>query len=243
MEEYQREITMGAVFEHPSPPPHTYPVTVAPQPPGSTSLYNVAGHGPAIAWEAAAGSGRVIYVGIAPGFFKTSDAGPAWLRALVAHALGSSGGKYREAGCFLLHRGPYTAIRTLDAPYSLRGRYVDLLSPKLELLDNPRFKAQECVFLSDGNAEPGAPSLLATSGRLRASAQGQDSTAFLVEAPWRTEGVARVWAGGRTLRSGEAHTVFGVDVPLRIQAEGKSVLLEYPNHAEGTVIRLEWEKS
>ncbi len=100
---------------------------------------------------------------------------------------------YHEQPYFLVHRGPYTAIRTLDKPYEAAGRFVDLLSPTLAVLDHPVIAPQACAFLTDANQPHGVPHVLAVSGRIRACYEGDDKTSFLVQAPTQTDGVARIW--------------------------------------------------
>ncbi|MDD2763358.1 MAG: hypothetical protein PHE83_05220 [Opitutaceae bacterium] len=82
---------------------------------------------------------------------------------------------------------------------------------------------------------------LAADGQSRASHEGAQKTSFLVQVPSGTDGVARVWAGPRRLHEAKAFTLLGAAVPVSAQVEGDTVLLCYPNDADGVVVRLEWE--
>jgi len=220
---------------------HRYPVTLYAPPAGAAPLYRIAGEVLPAAWEAAAGKGEVIFVGVAPGYLKSSKPGPAWVRALTRYALEKAGETYREQPYYLVHRGPYTAIRTLDKPYTAAGGFVDLLSPTLAVLENPVIPPQECAFLAGAGQVQKSPPAPVVSGRLRAFYERAHRTSFLVQAPAQTEGVARVWAGRRRPRDVKAFTVLGASVPVTTQVEGETVLLRYANDADGVVVRMEWE--
>lgn len=240
-EQYRREIPIRQTEEAAEQIVHRYPVTLYAPPTGATPLYRVAGEALPAAWEAGVGKGRAIFVGVAPGYLKSSKQGPAWVRALARYALEKAGGTYREQPYYLVHRGPYTAIRTLDGSYTAPGRFVDLLSPTLAVLDRPVIPPHECAFLADANQTSGTPRVLAVSGRLRAYYEGTHKTSFLVQAPAQTEGVARVWAGQRHPQDVKVFTVLGVPVPVTSQVDGDTVLLRYANDADGVVVRMEWE--
>ena len=240
-EEYLRQVSFGQVEEASRDLRRSYPLTLYAPPPGGSALYRLAGQPAPVAWEAAVGKGRVVFVGVAPGYLKDSGQGPAWMRALARHALEEAGGTYREQPWFVMRRGPYTAVRALGEPYPSRGRFVDLLSPTLEVVENPVVPAHECAFMEDAGEVGGPPRLLAASGRLTASYDGADVTSFVAEAPARTPGAARVWAGGRRAREVRAFTVMGAPVAVTSRAEGPSLLLQYDNQADGAVVRVEWE--
>jgi hypothetical protein len=218
-----------------------YPVTLYGPPPKTTPLYRITGETVPLAWEAPVGKGRAIFVGVAPSYFKSSAKGPAWIRALAQYAFERAGEAYREQPHYIVRRGPYTAVRTLDQPYELKGRFVDLLSPSLAILDHSVIAPQECAFLGDANETTGMPRLLATSGRLRAYYEVAGTTSFLVQAPTRTDGVARVWCGSRQLKHTKAFTALGASVEVKSQVEGNTLRLNYPNDADGVVVQMQWE--
>ncbi len=218
-----------------------YPVTLYTPPAGALALYQIRGEQLPIVWEAPVGKGHVIFAGVAPSYFKMSENGPAWLRALAKYAFEKTGDKYREQPHYFVHRGPYTAIRTLDEPYNLSGRFVDLLSPTLAILDQPVLPAQECAFFSDASQKHTSPHLLATSGRLRAYHETNDRTSFLVQAPTQTDGVARIACGQRHVKDAKAFTFLGASVTVKSQQEGDTELLHYANDADGVIVRIDWE--
>lgn len=220
---------------------HRYAVTLYSPPADAVSLYRIKGESLPIVWEARVGKGRLIFVGVAPSYFKRTTNGPAWLRSLAKYAIEKTDAIYREQPFYLVRRGPYTAIRTLDKPYKASGRFVDLLSPTLKMLDKPEIAGQECAFLGDANQKYDGPHVLATSGRLRAYHEDNDKTSFLVQAPAPTDGMARIECGQRHARDVKAFTLLGVPVAVQLQEEGETVLLRYLNDADGIIVRVEWE--
>jgi hypothetical protein len=155
--------------------------------------------------------------------------------------LARAGIKYQEQDYYRVTRGPYTAVRTIDKPYTLTGRYINLLDPTLPLLESPVLPAHSQGFYQDAGPEKGNPRLLALSGRLRARAESATESSWLTGAPTGTGGVARLWSGDRKIIAIRGHNVFGTAVPVTTSDSGDTVLLKYPNDADGVVIRVVWQ--
>ena len=220
-----------------------YPVTLYPLPSGATALYRLKDdpqHG-VVAWEAKVGRGSVLFVGVAPGFFKTSAAGADLLRTLAARAFAHTGSVYHESPWLLVRRGPYVAVHTMQAPGGLPGRYVDLLSPTLAVRENPVLAAESSFFLQQLDPLPAFPRRPIVSGRLRAAYESPELTSFVVAAPAHTAGVARLVAGGRKIRNVSACTTAGAAVKITAEVEADTVLLRFDHDAAGVVVRLDWE--
>lgn len=221
-------------------PDATYPLTLYTPPSGAQPLYRLKASGKTIAWSARVGRGAVVFVGIAPGWLKTSEAGAGLLSSLVRQSLALRGERLEEPGRFVLRRGPYTAVRTFDTTVQLKGRYVDVFTPNLAILTDPTVPAQTNLLLADagttGREEPRA-----VSGRLISWHASADTTALVVRAPSKTNGAARLFTGGRRLKSAKAWTTEGNPVNVETRAEADSLLLSYPNEAAGVVLRVDWE--
>lgn len=216
-----------------------YTLTAYSPPPGATVLYRLS-DGTPLVWETKAGSGAVIFAGIAPGFATATDQADRWLRWLARRALEATGAAYREAGAFVVRRGPCVGVRTLSAEQTLEGRYVDLLDANLPVVQNPTMAAHGCALLLKVNSTRGAPHVLAVSGRIRARFERPNATAFFVQAPSGTAGAARLSSGGKAIASASGTTAWGRPVAVRATANGSTVLLRYPNDADGVAIRAEW---
>jgi hypothetical protein len=221
--------------------PSQYSLTLYAPPSGATELYHVTGETAPVVWEAPAGKGAVLYAGIAPGYLTANAQSARWLRALVRRAMGKIGGTYEEQTYFRVKRGPYTAICTLGKSYQAEGRFVDLLKSNLPVVEDPEIPARSWAFLADAGPEKGAARVLAVSGRLRARNELFQTTAFLSQAPAKTEGTARIGRGKRTFRGAKAFTIFGAPLPVTAEVNEDSVLLRYPNDPDGVVVRVGWD--
>jgi hypothetical protein len=218
-----------------------HPITVHAPPPGAKMVSRVIGRETAQVWQAKAGKGIVTYAGVPPGCLSTSVQSDLWFRGLVGLACATTSAKYQERSYFVARRGPYTAVRTLDKPHTVEGRYVNLLNPALPIVENIEVAAGGWAFLSDAGKAKGSPRLLAASGRLRIRAEQSRATAFLVQAPAKTEGTARLWAGKRRVKEVKAFAISGASVKVEAQAEAGTVLARYPNDPDGVAVRVEWE--
>lgn len=220
--------------------PAGYPVTVYQLPKGGEAIYTIGEAGAPAVWEAAVRRGRVLYCGVAPGYLGTTAEGGTWVRSLVRWALEKNGGEYREAPCFRCRRGPYTAICAVNGPVNLSGQFVDLLDPGLAVRRNPTIPASECAFFGDAGPMKGQPYLMAVSGRVTARYEVADRTSLVVRSPDGTEGAARLWSDGRSVQSVAVSTLDGQVLQAQTAAEEGTVLVRFPNRAEGVVLRVDW---
>lgn len=220
--------------------PGAYPITLYAPPTGAEPTYTPEGETTPAVWQASVGKGSVVFAGIAPGFLATTAQGATWERSLVKSAYQRAGGRYIEQPYFMLKRGPYTAIRTLGKELKAGGRFVDLLSPELSVLQDPTVPADECALWMAMGPMGDAPYLIAASGRIRARYEHGDTTSFIAQSPTNTPGVARLWAGNRHAKAVHAFTTTGAELAAQMQSDGDTVLVSYPNIAEGAVVRVDW---
>jgi len=220
--------------------PHNYPLTLYAPPSGATPLYRLAGDAWPVVWQAQYGQGTVLFVGVAPGAVTAKSQGARWMRWLVQRAYEATGAAYRESGYFAVRRGPYLAVRCLGREYSVEGRFIDLLSPTLAVVNNPVIPRHGWAFLRDLGPARGAPRVIAASGRLRACSERSNETAFLIQAPAKTEGGARLWCGRRRVKIAKAFTALGTPIPVSVFPEGDTLFLRYINHPDGVVVRVVW---
>lgn len=221
--------------------PPTYPLTQFQSPDGASTLYAVSGSKAPIVWETRVGQGHVIYAGIPPGYFTSTAQSSRWLRALVKRGFEQAGGKYQEQTAFVTRRGPYVGVKSLGQEFSLDGRYVNMLSPTLAVEEDPTVPARGTAFYMNAGLPKGGPRLLAASGRVRARSERADTTAFFVQAPAGTEGVARIYKGSKSYAGGKAYTVFGTPVEVNAYPDGDTILLRYKNDPDGLVVRAGWK--
>jgi hypothetical protein len=220
--------------------PPAYTKTHYALPSGATALYSIAGEQTPLVWETKAGQGSVAFVGIAPGFLTATAQSSRWMRALTKRAYEAAGGKYQEQSFFLSKRGPYAAVRTLGKSYTLEGAWVNLLSPTLAVVEDPEIPARSSGFFLSAGSDRGGPRVLAASGRLRARYESSGSTGFLVQAPARTEGVARLWAGKRRATGAKAYNAWGEPVNVSLYPDGDTLLVRYNNDPDCVAVKVAW---
>jgi hypothetical protein len=93
----------------------------------------------------------------------------------------------------------------------------------------------------DAQVDDESPHILAISGRTRAYSETVDATVFLSQSPSGTEGVARIWAGNRKVKSVTAQNVVGEVLSASYSMEEQTILVRYANDADGTAVRVNWE--
>ena len=215
-----------------------YTVTPCSEPAGASVLYRLQGNDSPVAWWAPVGKGRVLYVGISPGWFSLTEQGSLLVRALARFCYGDG---YREASAFIADRGPVKAVRTLGKQLDLEGNFVDLLQPTLPLVQNPSIPPHSWgLYATAGRLATGSPHILAVSGRERVRVETAGLVAFVVQAPAGTTGSCRVWTGGRRLAGAKAFTYYGLPVPLDMVPSSGTVLVQYPNNPDGVIVRMAW---
>ncbi len=239
-------ISIEAAFADPAPRlaklrlQRKYPLTSYSLPDGATPLYKLAGATPLV-WEAKSGAGTVTYVGIAPGYVTATDQTSRWLRWLVKRAYQAAGGTYKESGSFVAKRGPFVGVRALAQEESLDGRYVDLLDSSLPVVEDPTVAPRGRGLYMKAGSTKGAPRVIAVSGRLRARTEQTGATGFFVQAPSRTQGAARLFAGGKSVASAAGFTAWGQPIAVKTSANGSTVLVRYPNDVDGVAVRITWK--
>jgi hypothetical protein len=207
----------------------------------STAIYRLPGAPSPVVWESKVGSGNVLYAGVPPAFFSATAQTSRWLRALVKRTTEKGLAAYREKPYFMIRRGPFKAVRALGADYRAEGRYVNLLSPTLAVVEDPEVPARNWAFWADAGTGSGPPKLLATSGRLRHRFEDGGTTSFVVQAPTGTEGAARLFSGRKSVGGARAFTLLGAELPVRTFPDGDTLLVRYPNDADGVVVRVSWK--
>ncbi len=190
-------------------------------------------------WKQSVGKGTVVYVGIAPGYFSNSGRSGSLLRNIVEYAQQRSGAAYNEANALRLRRGKYLVVRSLGDPEPIEGRMVDLLSPTLAVTNDRTLPANSVGLYAD-LPSGSIPRIAHIAGRIQASVERPDGTAFFVRGVKDTFGVARLWSGNRSLSGARGSDRLGNSISVETFVDGSTVLLRYPNHPDGVVIRVGW---
>ena len=208
--------------------------------PHPSSLYTLRAGGAPI-WTQNVGRGLVLNVGVAPGFFTASERSAGLLRALARFAHQRAGGTYREPGFLRLKRGRYTIVHTFSESLTVEGRMIDTLSPTLNTADDRVIPPGSSALLYDlGNPEAD-PHIGFVSGRLQARVETATTTGFFVRGAAGTTGMARLHRGNRRLIGARGMDWLGRPIPVQAQEDGGTLLLRYPNHPDGVIIRVGWQ--
>jgi hypothetical protein len=198
-------------------------------------IYKLINGSGCVVFERNFGKGKLIHVGITPSYFASSPDAANMLRAFVAYACDCAGLKYRTQQWMAIRRGKYVAVRTFDGEKKLRGCYVNILDPKLSVIENPTVTSQKCALYCDVSSElSGGPKLLYSSCKVEQKSETSDTTYLKLSGPLKTKGVARIYTGGRSIKS-----VQPADV--KVEQSGDLVLVTLDNNPDGVEITLNWK--
>jgi hypothetical protein len=203
-------------------------------------LYTAPGGAPVI-WAAHAGRGLVIQCGIPPAAFTSGDRSGTFLRSLVALALHSAGGYFREPGAMVTTRGHLIAVHTYQKSVTLDGRTADLFSPDLQI-EGDRIIGPHLTGLYWQMPDAGAPPRLEVAdGRLAAKLQTPSLTGFVLKGALAAPGVVLLQSGGRTITGVRAIDYYGRSIPVQVTNQGNSVLLQFPLNPDGVAVKVGWK--
>lgn len=204
-------------------------------------LYTLRSGGTPI-WMRPVGDGLVINAGVAAGFFTANSRAAGLLRALVQYGQQRAGGVYREPRSLRLRRGRFTIIHTFQGREQVEGRTIDVLSPTLNVAEDRIIAPNSQALLYDLGDEDEPPHVGYVSGRVEARLETPTTTAFYARGALRTNGVARLHSGGRSIAGVKGMDRLGRPIDVQYEAEGNTVLLHYPNDPDGVVVRVGWKQ-
>ncbi len=206
---------------------------------GPSVLYSLRAGGNPV-WMQTIGHGLVMNVGVAPGFFSSSERAASLLRGLAQYAQQRAGGAYHEPGMLRLHRGKYTVIATLGSKAIVEGRTIDLLSPTLAVSEDREIAPHSVALLIDIGDSDDPPHIGFVSGRMQAKLDTGQASVFFTRGPLGTMGCARLHAGNHALAGARATDRLGRPVALQSTVDGGTVLLRYPNSPDGVIVHAAW---
>jgi hypothetical protein len=151
--------------------------------------------GESIAFAQNVGQGEAIVIGAPPALFGSSKARTDKLRALYTAICGRHNLPLEANRCHHLRRGDYHIVYSYT-DVVIEGRYIDVLSPGLEVVTNPGIPAGKPYLLLDigGPLKAGKPALLFASHRAKPLSSEASELVFCVEGPERIPAACRVFA-------------------------------------------------
>lgn len=206
-------------------------------------LYNLNGTGYSPFFEDSVGDGTLIFVGIAPKYFASSPQSGNLLRAITAYGCEKAGLVYKEQGYIKMRRGRYIAAHSFDQPVELDGSFIDILNPKLPILNNPVIPAGGLAVMADVGAmlSDSKPRILLASDRIEASGEEASTTRLLLTGPLKTKGVVRISSAGKSLHSVSALNADEDSVPTEHKMEQNTLFVKYNSLPEGVMLTVEWQ--
>lgn len=179
-----------------------------------------------------------------PAYYAESEEGANALVNIVRDAVENKlHKKFDERGYFVMRKGKYIAARALSKPLTLKGKFVDLFDYKLPVITEKIMKKGENAFLLDvSKMKLNMPRLLVSSGRVDCLNESKTATQFVVYAPDGTKNHTRLFTGGRKIKkiSAETPDEKSVSVETTPDPATNTVLLSFPNYADGVALRINW---
>lgn len=193
--------------------------------------------GAPIAFAVSVGSGEVIGIGAPPALFGASAENGRRLRQLLTAICRKKHLPLEGDGVLRLQRGPYEVVFPISREVRLRGRYVDVLSPELTLLTDPKFPVGTPHLLRsvESALHSKRPGLLFASHKLSNLRERPDGLELTLEGPERIPAACRLWPGTnnptkvecRRLRDG-----FVLTAEIRRDPDG-TIYVRVPNQEGG----------
>ncbi len=197
-------------------------------------IYKLTNGTGSVAFERKFGNGKLIHVGISPAYFASSKQAGDFLRAVTAYACDCAGLKWRTQQRLASRRGPYVAIRTFDGEKKLRGRYVNVLDPKLSVVKDPVVGPRKCALYKDVTHQPeGLPTLLCSSSKVEERIEKPTYTRLKLSGPAGTKGSVRVAKNGR-------QGIAVLPPEQTVKGDADTLLVRYNNQPESITLEFKW---
>lgn len=187
------------------------------------------------------GKGAVIYVNTSPATFAHNAAGAKTVVDLAKSASELNGSKWHETSYLMLRRGPYIIAAGLDETEglpvkSLKGTFIDIFSPTLDVLKSVNLEPGKRVLLKDLSKVEKKPSVLASASKVLEVTATGSSIKFHSEGPKDTTCATRVLLPSKPVKA----DVGGKPLECVWDAGSKTALLVYPNTPDGQWVEISW---
>ncbi|MBE0535701.1 MAG: hypothetical protein IH624_08520 [Phycisphaerae bacterium] len=190
------------------------------------------------------GSGHVVLADLTPStFVDKTIAETAYLPLVQSCVQQYVGESLDEPRCLVARRDRFVIAHTFDTTTTLEGRYVDIFSPALPLLKDPRLGPNTSMILCDvaGPLAGNTPAVLHSTYRLTGSRETADATTCFVMGPAGTDAAIRVYTAGRR-PTVEARASSGKTVEAAIKDDGdRTVLVTFGGDPSGVGVKITWQ--
>lgn len=163
----------------------------------------IQGAGNPVAFATRVGKGEVFVLGAPPALFGSSKAKSQALQMLYRELCRSRKLPLRADGVLHVTRGDYQIVYPVSRDTRLKGRFLDVLSPDLEMVEDPQIPlGQPRILLSvAARLKEARPALLFASHRSSGLQVSKDRIEFTVEGPERIPAACRLFTSNRQLKS------------------------------------------
>lgn len=188
--------------------------------------------------EKTVGKGGVIVCGLPPAHFAQSPAADGMLRGLVRHAYEQTGAHYREQEHIGIRRGNIEVVKTLDAPLTVKGPFIDMMTADLKVLPSITLPRDSVAILMRLPKQTGlAPVIAACSDRVEWKVTSGNELRVILSSGKGIRGAMRLVTGGRpvTVRAFDA---FGRAKTVRVIQQGPTMLLRFNSEPLGLGLRI-----
>lgn len=173
------------------------------------------------------------------------------LRDIIKKAMERKGNPeitWRTKNSFILHRGPYVIAAILDEsvntePVILRGHYVNLFKPGLPVESKITLHPGENALLYELDKIPPDEKiwLIAAASRIEDFSSDKKGFSFIARGPEGVEAVARLYTKKNVIGVQGYIGEKEIQVGFVMDNESRTVLITYPNEADGIRIVAEYE--
>ncbi|MDW8052062.1 MAG: hypothetical protein RMJ83_06235 [Armatimonadota bacterium] len=183
------------------------------------------------------GRGGVAWLGVPGKAFGNTHGGARQWRAIVQYLCTLAGLRYRERARIVARRGDWVAVYGTYRTTPLRGTYLDVLDPRLPILNDPQINPRMARLFLQMDARLRTASLLHTNAQVLLRHETPNQLAYLVRGPAGTTGVARFSLRG--LRGQVSLTdTLGNPLPVNAEREGNTLLVRWNLSPSGQVLTL-----
>jgi hypothetical protein len=190
------------------------------------------------------GRGTVIYSRRSPAALTKNKAGADQVLALAREACKEAGASWKERNHLVLKRGPYVIGAGLDespvaSVKTIKGHFINLFSPSLDILDSVTLNAGDRVFLYDLDCRTTKrPMLLASAAKITSFKASGHGVRCFATGPQATTAATRLSLPSEP-RLVKINGTDATEKQKQWHAATRTLLLEYPNKPEGQWIEVE----
>ena len=160
----------------------------------------------------------------------------------------TAGEKLAFKNHFTLTRGAYEIISVLDenedqAPYTIKGKFIDLFDPEIPTLTEKQVKPGEQAFLYNISRvkNPETPQVLAAASRVYDEKVTKKVYSFVAKSPLNTTNVMRILLPKKAIKI-EVTDAAGKSIVSQSSWDdaSKTCFLKFENNPDGVRVKLSW---